>query len=457
MTEQPSIADDPLLRQILVSGRVSDGEVERVLTLARRGLLRRARAGDSLDPPLTEFFCALASQCFLNEYVFAETEAERAGVERLYAQLGERLRTAGEVPPAWLVAVAAFRPLHSIDGAETLLGRAWPDAIDELLTLQLREPLEERALRAELPALTAVDDPVSRAVQAQYEENPYPRWVTAAPAVKPLRLDAFVREKFPHAALDPIPGADAPEVLIAGCGTGSHPIETFRRFVGARVLAIDLSRASLAYALRKTQALGLPITYAQADILAMDRVGRGFDLIEASGSLHHLGDPAAGWRGLLRCLRPGGLMLVGLYSGRARADVNTARAAAAARGYRGTAAEIRRFRQEALAWPDGTPGRSVTQHGDFYSTSGCRDLLFHVQEHQYELPEIAAFIEAENLRFLGFDLDQRILRAFAAAHPDDPAMVDLDAWHRFECANPGIFTAMYQFWIQKPSNQVWLT
>jgi SAM-dependent methyltransferase len=303
---------------------------------------------------------------------------------------------------------------------------------------------------AELPVLTAIDDAVSRAVQTQYEEAPYPRWFTAAPVGKPLRIDDVARGKFPHATLDPLPGADAPEILIAGCGTGSHPIETFRRFIGARVLAIDLSRASLAYALRKTRALGLPIEYAQADILAIDSIGRSFDLIEAAGSLHHLADPAAGWRALLRCLRPGGLMVVGLYSARARADINAVRAFAAARGYRGTAADIRRLRQEAFAWPEGRPGKSITQQGDFYSTSGCRDLVLHVQEHQFELPEIAAFIAAERLRFLGFDLDRRVLHAFAAAHPDDPAMVDLDAWHRFECANPGIFAGMYQFWIQKP-------
>ncbi len=42
------------------------------------------------------------------------------------------------------------------------------------------------------------------------------------------------------------------DVLIAGCGTGQHAIETAQRFSGARVLAIDLSLTSLAYAKRKT-------------------------------------------------------------------------------------------------------------------------------------------------------------------------------------------------------------
>ena len=61
---------------------------------------------------------------------------------------------------------------------------------------------------------------------------------------------------------------DAPEILIAGCGTGQHSIETARRFKKSRVLAVDLSFASLSYAKRKTKELGFQnITYLQADIL----------------------------------------------------------------------------------------------------------------------------------------------------------------------------------------------
>ena len=48
-----------------------------------------------------------------------------------------------------------------------------------------------------------------------------------------------------------------------------------QRFAGARVLAIDLSLTSLAYALRKTRELGVGnIDYAQADILKLDTIGR---------------------------------------------------------------------------------------------------------------------------------------------------------------------------------------
>jgi SAM-dependent methyltransferase len=444
-----SIAGDPLLRQLMISGRVCDPEIERVLTVARRALLDWACGTNPSGGELTAFFAALAEQCFLNEYVFAESDDERAAIERIAATLSERAFAGGEILPEWLIATAAYRPLHVLAGADALLGRAWPEPIERLLTLQVREPRDEAAIRAALPALTPIEDQMSRAVQAQYEQNPYPRWVMTAPAGQPIAIDDDMRRKFPLAPYRPR-GAAAPlGILVAGCGTGAHPIETCRRYAGARVLAVDLSRASLAYAARKTGALALPIAYAQADILALGGLGRSFDVIEAAGSLQCLADPAAGWRVLLGLLKPGGLMLLGLYSRVARADINAARAYIRGRGYRGTADDIRRFRQDAMAWPDGTPGKSATRLGDFYAMSGCRDLLFHVQEYQHDLPEIAAFIAAERLALLGFELDIRVLHAYAAENPEDPAMIDLGRWHRFETAHPGTFVGMYQFWVQK--------
>src|SRR5262249_36098991 len=146
------------------------------------------------------------------------------------------------------------------------------------------------------------------------------------PPVTAYRAQEYFRRKFPLAPLLPLPLTGEAEVLIAGCGTGAHAIETCRKIAGARVLAIDLSTRSLAYAIRKTRPLRLPIEYAHADIMQLAGIGRTFDVIEASGVLHHLADPMAGWRILLSLLRPGGVMSIGLYSKLARADINAARA-----------------------------------------------------------------------------------------------------------------------------------
>ena len=187
------------------------------------------------------------------------------------------------------------------------------------------------------------------------------------------------------------------------------------------------------------------VEYAQADILKLGSLGRSFDLIDASGVLHHLADPSAGWRELLALLRPRGLMRVGLYSALARADIVAARTFIAERGFASTAPDIRRCRQELLD----SPFRAVAKYRDFYSTSECRDLLFHVQERRLTIPAIKDFLTAQNLKFVGFELDSATVEAYRASHPGDPTMIDLDRWHAFETERPATFAAMYQFWVQK--------
>jgi trans-aconitate methyltransferase len=414
---------DPLLLALLTAAPVATTELERHLTQMRRTLLARAGADDRVDKRALKLFAALACQCFINEYVFAQGADEIAGVQALQAK-----RAAGEtLSPLQLVAVAAYVPLHTIGDAERLLLQTWPESIAPLLVQQIAEPLAERALRQAIPHLTAISGDVSRAVQNQYEDNPYPRWSDTAAAVstqdKPL------------------------EALVAGCGTGRQSVELAQRHPAARILAIDLSLASLSYALRKTRELGLTnITYAQADILALGSIGRTFDLIEANGVLHHLADPWAGWRVLLSLLRPDGAMRIGLYSERARQPVIAAHAFIAKHGYGRTADDIRRFRQDILA--EETLAM-LPQSRDFYTVSGCRDLLFHVQEHRMTLPQIKAFIAANGLTFQGFDLDAATLQDYKTQYPADQAGTDLDCWHAFEEVHPNTFVRMYQFMVRK--------
>ena len=89
-----------------------------------------------------------------------------------------------------------------------------------------------------------------------------------------------------------------------------------------------------------------------------------------------MADPLAGWRILLSLLRPGGLMHLAFYSDVGRGDVAAARMFIAERKFGATPDDIRRCRQELLA----TPLASVTRFTDFFTTSECRDLLFHVHE-----------------------------------------------------------------------------
>ena len=450
--EFAEICEDRLLRCLLDTTIVCDIELERFLTAARQTMLEAASAeidSRQVDESTLRFFCALAQQCFINEYVFAVTDHEEQQAERLRTLVVEALASGASIAELRLVAVAAFCPLASLPAANLLVERHWSAPVAELVARQVEEPQEERQLQA-VPRLTAVEGGVSLAVKRQYEENPYPRWMKAAPVGKPATLGAYLRRQFPLVDIHDISETRGAEILIAGCGTGQHSIETARRFAGARVLAVDLSLTSLGYAKRKTRELALDnIEYAQADIVNLPSIGRAFDLIEVSGVLHHLADPMAGWRGLLTMLRPGGFMRVGLYSALARRELAGARAFIAQRGYGPSAAEIRRCRAELASFAKDTPQAKATEWVDFFSTSSCRDLLFHVQEHQLKLPEIAAFLRQNRLEFLGFELPGGVLRNFRRRFPNDRTMTDLALWHIFETEHPSIFTGMYQFWIRK--------
>jgi SAM-dependent methyltransferase len=330
-----------------------------------------------------------------------------------------------------------------------LLALKWPKPVETLITQQIREPAAEQKLRAAIPALTPIDDHVSVEVRRQYEENPYPRWVEAPTLDQPVSLAKHIRTLFPIAEFR-VPKAGGPvDLLIAGCGTGQTIVNFSRRIAEARVLAVDLSLTSLAYARRKIDELRLPrIELAQADILKLGALDRKFDVINSSGVLHHLGDPLAGWRTLLSLLKPDGVMSVALYSERARADYVAAQHMIAERGYGRSADEIRRFRRDLIAGESSSMRDSVLACGDFFTVSACRDLLFHAQEHRFTLPQLKAFFEANDLNFLGFEIDQAVKRRYAARFPQDRSLTDLDCWHAFEQDNPTTFLRMYQFWVQ---------
>ena len=237
------------------------------------------------------------------------------------------------------------------------------------------------------------------------------------------------------------------DVLIAGCGTGQHPFSNAQYSPQARILAVDISRTALAYARRKTREAGLHnIEYAQADILKLGTIGRTFDRIETVGVLHHLAEPKAGWRVLLSLLAPNGTMRVGLYSAAARRAVVEARALIAERGYSATADDIRALRQTVIR---GQSTNTLLKIADFYTMSGCRDLLFNVMEHRFTIPEIAAFLNQHALLFHGFELEPAIIEQFQERYPGGEALTNLDNWHEFETANPDTFWHMYAFTVSR--------
>ena len=266
--------------------------------------------------------------------------------------------------------------------------------------------------------------------------------------LKPESISKIVEEVQLKLHYEKINEVKNPNILIAGCGTGQHSITTAARFNSSKVLAIDLSLSSLAYAKRKTEELAIKnIEYIQADILNLSKLNKQFDIIESIGVLHHMDNPMKGWSVLTDCLKPEGLMKIGLYSELARDHIVKIREEISQTGIGSSNAEMRSFR-ETIIRSDIDHHKLIIKSSDFYSLSTMRDLLFHVQEHRFTIPLIKYYLDQLGLKFCGFE-SSKIVSHFKLTNKDKEDPYDLDKWQAYEEANPRAFAGIYQFWCQK--------
>lgn len=415
--EIEAAADDALWVAFLTQCINVDPAMEARLVAMRALLLER---GDTRSPLLP----ALALQAFAGEYV-------------------------------WSSAPPADGPFAVLDAPLAALDLDVPDeGLWRELTRRSRDALAtERRLAEAMPHLQGGGSRrVSAAVRRHYEAHPYPRW-RAPPAPRPRDLRAQL------AGMRGIDSATVPDgplaVLVAGCGTGYEAIDLARTDASLTITALDLSRASLAYGQRQAEALGVAnIRFVRGDLLDLGDLGARFDLVTSTGVLHHLARPEDGLASLARATKPGGIVRLALYSRRARAPVRAAHALIRARGWPPTAEGIRAFRTHVLALPAGDPLAVLRGSDDFYSLSGCRDLVFHGQEQHYALPEIAAMIARAGLRFAALDAPPPALAAFRAAFGPDADPNDLMLWDRLEARHPFLFAGMFQLLCQKPVQAV---
>ena len=448
-----AIFQEPLLLGLLQLCIVAEPAMERLMVLARRVALRQTVQPLSVTAPLPlEILAGLAHQCFATEFFYDESDIEKADLATLQNAIDSEFAAARNPPLHWLAVSACYRPLSRLQQAGRLAVLAEGTALASVVLRQVTEPAGEDALRESIPQAAAATNEISAAVGRQYEENPYPRWIKCVRRNVAGDFAGLIRQALPQLATARDSG-EAPRILIAGCGTGRHPIESVAPCRDAGILAIDPSLSSLAYAKRKTLELGVGnIAYRQCDILALDSLPERFDLIESIGVLHHLEDPLRGWRVLRKLLKPRGLMRIALYSDIARRAVVRVREQIAAQGMQPTLQDMRRCRRQIRPMLAAMGTEALDYSPDFYCVSGCRDLFFHVMEHRFTLPQIAGLLDQLDLEFLAFQLPTVALaERYRAEYRDDPAMTRLDNWHRFEVANPWIFQSMYFFWLRAKS------
>jgi SAM-dependent methyltransferase len=114
-------------------------------------------------------------------------------------------------------------------------------------------------------------------------------------------------------------------VLELGCGTGQ--LSLFLATGGRRVVGADLSRASLQLAARAAERYRLRgVRFVETDLRAPGLRKGAFDVVIANGVLHHTPDPRASFAAMVKLLKPGGAVVLGLYNSFARLPLRLRRA-----------------------------------------------------------------------------------------------------------------------------------
>jgi SAM-dependent methyltransferase len=421
-----------------------------LLTAVRRQLLVDLPAERFRDRAVFALMLALATQCLNNEHIWAESDEER---EALQALTVDRDALVGGDPDAArrLALSLLYQPVSAGPASDLVAAdctRIRPKGLAELLQARLRDREEERALAVDIPQIGTIDDETSLRVAGQYEASPYPRWTSMhVPQAGSLRraLARYFDEERLQVMDNPF------KVLIAGAGTGSQAVLAAHAYgEKAEVLGIDLSRASLAYGARmagKFDARNLK--FMQADILGLSELDQTFDVIECVGVLHHMADPIAGWRALLDRLKPGGLMLIALYSATSRRNIRALRDDPAYPGAGCSNEDARAFRQMLMSRPVGEPGTELLTSSDFYTLSEFRDLVLHESEQQFTIEEISDFLNANGLTFCGFTLPPHVFEHVQVHYKEEVWPGSLERWAAVEADHPNMFDGMYQFWCEK--------
>ena len=112
---------------------------------------------------------------------------------------------------------------------------------------------------------------------------------------------------------------DGLEILVAGCGANQAAAIAYSN-PSAHVVGTDVSASSLDHEKRLKKQHGLDnLELHELAVEQTASLDRDFDLVVATGVLHHLADPTEGLSSLAGALKPDGVIFVMLYARYGRA------------------------------------------------------------------------------------------------------------------------------------------
>jgi 2-polyprenyl-3-methyl-5-hydroxy-6-metoxy-1,4-benzoquinol methylase len=231
-----------------------------------------------------------------------------------------------------------------------------------------------------VPDLRFAGDVRTHRVRDFYSQSPFPGY-RPNDTLEALRVRAE-RSEFAR-LLDAAIAPDA-RILEVGCGTGQMSLYLARG--ERRVVAADLTRASLLLGAQAARRFGVQgVQFVESDLHRPGLRAGTFDVVYCSGVLHHTPDPRRAFAAVVPLVRPGGMLVIGLYNSYARIPLRLRRMVASLFGYR---------------WIPFDPVLRDRKSEPARRQAWVRDQYRHPEEHRHSVAEIHRWFAENQVEFV---------------------------------------------------------
>ena len=190
------------------------------------------------------------------------------------------------------------------------------------------------------------------------------------------------------------------DILIAGCGTNQAAVFAYTNR-GAKVTAIDVSKASLAHHRFLKEKYSLDnLDLHQLPIEQVGELDRDYDLVVSTGVLHHMADPKQGMKALASCLRPEGVAAIMLYAHYGRIGVEMLQGVFRNLGLTQDNASLEVVKRAITVLPEDHPLRSYLRIApDLQFDAGLVDTFLHGRDRSYTVTDCLDLVHSAGLVF----------------------------------------------------------
>lgn len=370
--DMSQLEQDALLIAILETGVVAEPYFEELVTQLRLSILTEAVLGETVREELLPLAMAIGCYASHTDYALVLNQEEEREVNLLKQRIAQQIgyqKVVIEDTAGALIILAMYEALYVQSFSFDLLAfelAEWPLGMQNLLKASLYDLSDEHQARYELFGQTMtelLDNGITRSSN-RWKPIPAPHKASFYQTIKKQIAPQTPPRSWHRRTV---------RVLMLACGSGQKPYQYATQFHSVTVMAADANQVDMAYAhaqVKKGQLDNLnyavaDYSHAPNDIEPFDYIefGEGFDFSQLEQWMTLLADD-----GIARIILPGvaGRELTGVLSDLVKA-----------RGMHPSLENIRLIRNSILLERSSQLWERLFENPQFYSGSGCRDLIFN--------------------------------------------------------------------------------